>query len=230
MNVTLIISRFDPDRDQAPHEQVFRLQAEADVRVLDLLEWVRDRQDPTLAFRSCCSQGACGSDAMRINGRNRLACRTRVNDLKTREIRITPLPGFRVIRDLLVDLEPFLDRYREVLGALAEDEQDRLPGETTVVKTEVCIPFNQLGSCIFCAVCTSACPVFRIQPGYLGPAALVQAWPALLFGGNGGQAGLARVVDRVEGAWGCRTAAACSESCPQGIPLTRLLTEIKQSL
>lgn len=228
MNVTLIITRFDPERDTEHHEQVFRLRAQPVERMLDLLERVRDTQDPTLAFRSGCGQGACGSDAMSINGRNQLACRVRVGDLKSREIHVGPLPGFHVLRDLVVDLEPFHDHNRRVWAAL---EEDGLAGSSEgLISPESTLLVDRLGSCLFCGACTSACPVFRLQPAYLGPAALIQAWPAMMLDERRGKVELVGLLDQWEGVWGCRSSAACNEACPQGIPITRLLAEIKRAL
>jgi succinate dehydrogenase / fumarate reductase iron-sulfur subunit len=121
MQVVVRILRFDPEKDGKPHWQEFRIEAEPNDRVLDLLHIIRDEHDGTLAFRRSCGHGICGSDAMVINGKNRLACKTLVKDLR-QPITIEPLRGFRVIKDLVVDMEPFFAKYRRVMPYLINDE------------------------------------------------------------------------------------------------------------
>ena len=114
MQVTLKIFRYHPERDKKFHYESYSLEADETDRILDLLEKVKGQQDGTLSFRRSCAHGVCGSDAMRINGRNMLACKTLVRDVGDK-ITVEPLLGLKVIKDLIVDMEPFFDNYKKVL-------------------------------------------------------------------------------------------------------------------
>src|SRR3954447_16082106 len=130
MQVEIGILRYDPERDKAPHWESYRVESEPMDRVLDLLHKVKYEQDGTLTFRRSCAHGVCGSDAMLINGRNRLACKIRVEQLGGKRITVAPLPGLPVVKDLVVDMEGFFQKYRTVMPFLVADgpapERERL--------------------------------------------------------------------------------------------------------
>src|SRR5690242_21954229 len=121
MQTELRVLRYDPERDSKPHEQSFRVESEPMDRVLDLLHKVKYEQDGTLTYRRSCAHGVCGSDAMLINGRNRLACKMLIRDLGTK-LQIEPMRGFNVIKDLVVDMEPFFAKYRNVRPFLINED------------------------------------------------------------------------------------------------------------
>src|SRR5688500_14425534 len=123
MEVDLRVLRFDPERDKKPHWESYKVESEPMDRVLDLLHRIKWEHDGRLTFRRSCAHGVCGSDAMLINGRNRLACKIRVDQLG-RKISVAPLPGFRVIKDLVVDMEPFFAQYRSGRPFLINDSPD----------------------------------------------------------------------------------------------------------
>ena len=122
MEVRVKVFRFNIETDQRPRYDVFTVEAEPSDRVLDLLEYIRGDVDSTLGFRRSCAHGVCGSDAMRINGRNRLACKVLVHDLGTNEVTIEPLLGMKVVRDLIVDMDPFFDHYKSVMPFFVNDQ------------------------------------------------------------------------------------------------------------
>ena len=115
MQVTFKIFRFNPEKDKKPHYETYKVEADPTDRVLDLLEYVKWHHDGTLSFRRSCAHGICGSDAMRVNGRNYLACKVLVKDLHSNKITVEPMLGLRVIKDMIVDMEPFFEHYRSVL-------------------------------------------------------------------------------------------------------------------
>jgi len=115
MQVTLKIFRFNPEKDKKPHYETYKVEADPTDRVLDLLEYVKWHNDGTLSFRRSCAHGICGSDAMRINGRNYLACKVLVKDLRSNKITVEPILGLRVIKDMIVDMEPFFEHFRSVM-------------------------------------------------------------------------------------------------------------------
>jgi succinate dehydrogenase / fumarate reductase iron-sulfur subunit len=173
MQVTLKIFRYNPEEDKKPHYESYKLEAEPTDRVLDLLEYVKSYHDGTLSFRRSCAHGVCGSDAMRINGLNRLACKVLIKDLGAKKITIEPILGMRVIKDLIVDMEPFFENYRLVMPYFVNDEPP--PKRERLQSQEQRERFDDTTKCILCASCTTSCPSFWANEKYLGPAAIVTA-------------------------------------------------------
>jgi succinate dehydrogenase / fumarate reductase, iron-sulfur subunit len=158
MEVKLKVFRYNPESDKKPHYEHYTVEAQPTDRVLDLLEYVKGLIDGSLSFRRSCAHGVCGSDAMRINGRNRLACKVLVKDLKTRRITIEPLLGLRVIKDMIVDMDPFFEHYRSVMPYLVNDEP--IPTKERLQSEEERDRFDDTTKCILCAACTTSCPSF----------------------------------------------------------------------
>ncbi|MDD2695092.1 MAG: succinate dehydrogenase iron-sulfur subunit, partial [Anaerolineales bacterium] len=173
MQVTLSILRYNPEKDKKPHFEKYRLEAEPTDRVLDLLEMVKGYHDGSLSYRRSCAHGICGSDAMRINGCNRLACKVLVKDLKTSRITVEPLLGLRVIKDLIVDMEPFFAHYESVMPFLVNNEPP--PIKERLQSPEERERYDDTTKCILCAACTTSCPSFWANGQYVGPAAIVNA-------------------------------------------------------
>ncbi len=227
MKVTVRLLRFDPEKGSKPYWQTFEVEAEPTDRVLDVLHYIRDDQDGTLAFRRSCGHGICGSDAMVINGKNRLACKTLVKELK-QPITIEPLRGFRVIKDLVVDMEPFFAKYRKVLPYLINDEPP--PQTERLQSPEERERFDDTTKCILCACCTTSCPVFWSNSDYLGPAALVAAH-RFIFDSRDRAAFLRlQIVAQYGGVFTCRTTFNCVDACPRGIQVTKAILELRQAL
>jgi succinate dehydrogenase / fumarate reductase iron-sulfur subunit len=173
MQVTLKIFRYNPEEDKKPHYESYKLEAEPTDRVLDLLEYVKSYHDGTLSFRRSCAHGVCGSDAMRINGLNCLACKVLIKELNTKKITIEPILGLQVIKDLIVDMEPFFENYRAVMPYFVNDEPP--PKRERLQSQEQRERFDDTTKCILCASCTTSCPSFWANEKYLGPAAIVTA-------------------------------------------------------
>jgi succinate dehydrogenase / fumarate reductase iron-sulfur subunit len=230
MEVTLRIFRYDPEKDVAPHYERYTVEAEGVDRVLDLLEKVRGYHDGSLAYRRSCAHGVCGSDAMRINGRNHLACKLLVRDLKKGEVLIEPLLGLRVIKDLLVDMDPFFAKYKSLLPYLINDEPLPADGKERLQSPEARERFDDTTKCILCAACTTACPVFWSDGDYVGPAAMVTAHRFIFDSRDRGGAERLRLLNQRDGAWACRTIFNCTEACPREIQITQAIGEIKRAL
>ena len=227
MQVNLRIQRFDPERDSAARWEEYRLDVDPMTRVLDLLHMVKGEQDASLTFRRSCGHGICGSDAMLINGRNRLACKIRVDQLG-RKISVAPLPGLPVVKDLVVDMEGFFAKYRSVRPFLVNDtpapdkERRQSPAQRAV--------FDDTTKCILCAACTSSCPSFWARPGYVGPAAIVNAHRFIFDSRDEeGEERLEILADR-DGVWRCRTVFNCVDACPRGINITRAILEVSAAI
>ena len=227
MQVELRILRFDPERDTAPHWEAYTVRAEPMDRVLDLLHKVKYEQDGTLTFRRSCAHGVCGSDAMLINGRNRLAFKIRVDQLG-RRITVAPLPGLPVVKDLVVNMDGFFAKYRSVNPFLVTETPP--PARERLQSPAERARFDDTTKCILCGACTSSCPSFWAQPGYVGPAAIVNAHRFIFDSRDeGGEERLEILADK-DGVWRCRTIFNCVDACPRGINITRAILEVSSAI
>lgn len=227
MEVTLRVFRYERGKDPKPRFVEYKVTAEPWDRVLDLLHKVKWEQDGTLAFRRSCGHGICGSDAMLINGVNRLACKTLVKDLGP-VITVAPIRGLPVEKDLVVDMEPFFAAYRAVKPFLMDEEPP--PERERLQSPEERERFDHGTKCILCAACTTSCPIFWTNGAYIGPAAIVQAHRFIFDSRDRGKEERFKVLGSGAGVWRCRTAYNCTEACPRGIPVTELIEEVKREL
>ncbi len=228
MQVDLRILRFDPERDTKPHWERYNVEAGPMDRVLDLLHTVKYELDGTLTFRRSCAHGICGSDAMLINGRNRLACKIRVDQLG-RKVSVAPLPGMKVVKDLVVDMEDFFAKYRSVLPFLITDEPPPADGERRQSQADRAI-YDDTTKCILCAACTSSCPSFWAKPEYVGPAAIVNAHRFVFDSRDHGADERLEILADEDGVWRCRTIFNCTDACPRGINITRAILEVSGAI
>jgi len=222
------IYRYHPEHDTAPSMRAMELDdalIKPGMMLLDALLLFK-AQDESLTFRRSCGEGVCGSDGMNINGRNALACVTPLAELKT-PIEVRPLPGVPVIRDLVVDLEPFYRQYRAVMPYLVNnDPEPEVEHRQSPAERE---QLDGLYECILCACCTTSCPSFWWNPDkFLGPAALLQSWRFLADSRD--QATDERLAD-LDGPFKlfrCHTIMNCVEVCPKGLNPTRAIGRIKE--
>src|ERR1700712_1742982 len=228
--VILKIRRFDPERDSEPHWELYEVPFEPGDRLLDALHYVKWNIDGALTFRRSCAHGVCGSDAMRINGANKLACKILVQDVADPgdEISVETIKGLSVNKDLLVDMEPFFESYRAVQPWLINDghepTRERLQSQAERER------FDDTTKCILCAACTSSCPVFWNDGSYFGPAAIVNAHRFIFDSRDTGSEERLEILNDREGVWRCRTTFNCSEACPRGIKVTQAIQEVKRAL
>ena len=227
MNITVRVKRFDPETDKKARWQEYKLDVDQNERVLDVLNDIKWEQSGSLAFRRSCAHGICGSDAMVINGTNRLACKVLVKDLGD-TITIEPIRGLPVLKDLIVDMEPFFDSYKSILPYFINDEQ--APAAERLQSPEEREVFDATTKCILCAACTTACPVFWTNGRYIGPAAIVNAHRFIFDSRDQGSNQRLEVLNGLNGLWRCRTAYNCTEACPRGIPVTQAIEEVKREL
>ncbi len=225
---TFKIQRFNPDKDKKPHYEGYRVELEQTDRVLDGLNEIKWRQDGTLTYRRSCAHGVCGSDAMRINGRNRLACKVLIKDLPE-HLTIEPMLGFRVIKDLVVDLEPFFEKYRSIAPYLINDtpaphDSERLQSPEDRAK------YDDGTKCILCAACTTSCPPFWANKEFVGPAAIVNAHRFIFDSRDEGAEERLAVLNSRNGVWRCRTVFNCTDACPRDIEITRAIEDVKRTL
>ncbi|MGD0120958.1 MAG: succinate dehydrogenase iron-sulfur subunit [Candidatus Limnocylindrales bacterium] len=210
-----------------PHWVEYKVSVDPMDRVLDLLIKVKAEQDGSLSFRRSCGHGICGSDAMMINGRNRLACRIRVDQLG-KKISVAPLPGLPVVKDLIVEMSGFFGKYRSVKPYLIneqpepERERRQSPADRAV--------YDDTTKCILCAACTSSCPSFWARPEYVGPAAIVQAHRFIFDSRDEGSGERLEILADENGVWRCRTIFNCVDACPRGINITRAILEVSSAI
>ena len=227
VTVELKVKRFNPETDTRPRWQTYEVEVEETDRVLDALHVAKWTQDGTLSFRRSCAHGVCGSDAMVLNGVNRLACIEIVKDVGP-TITLEPIRGLPVIKDLVVDMEPFFAQYRSVLPYLIATDD---PGYTERRQSpEQRARFDDTTKCILCAACTTSCPIYWGNQGYVGPAAIVNAHRFVFDSRDQAAGDRLDILNTRSGVWRCRTAFNCSEACPRGIKVTQAIEEVKRAI
>jgi succinate dehydrogenase / fumarate reductase iron-sulfur subunit len=229
--VTLKIRRYNPELDTEPHWETYEVDVQPGDRLLNLLMNLKGYEDGTLTFRRSCAHGICGSDAMRINGVNRLACKVLVKDLVRRDgdtIMVEPIKGLPVLKDLVVDMEPFFEAYRQVQPFLMTSGNE--PTRERLQSPEDRARFDDTTKCILCAACTTSCPVYWTDGQYFGPAAIVNAHRFIFDSRDEGSEERLEILNDAEGVWRCRTTFNCSEACPRGIEVTKAIQEVKRAL
>jgi succinate dehydrogenase / fumarate reductase iron-sulfur subunit len=229
LDVTLKIRRFDPERDAEPHWETYSVTCVGTDRLLDALHKIKWEQDGSLTFRRSCAHGICGSDAMRINGRNRLACKTLIKDLDPKEpITVEAIKGLPLEKDLVVNMEPFFDAYRDVMPFLVtngnEPTRERLQSQKDRER------YDDTTKCILCAACTTSCPVYWTDGQYFGPAAIVNAHRFIFDSRDDAAEQRLEILNEKEGVWRCRTTFNCTEACPRGIEVTKAILEVRRAL
>jgi len=234
MQVTLRIRRFNPEKDPKPYWAEYTLKdVQPNDRVLELLHRVKWEQDGTLAFRRSCAHGVCGSDGMRINGVNRLACKELVSALGTGDhvkVQVEPMLGLPVIKDLIVDMEPFFAHYRAVMPYFVNDAPLPADGRERLQSEEDRARFDDTTKCILCACCTTSCPSFWASGRYVGPAAIVQAHRFIFDSRDQAKDERLKILAEPDGVWRCRTIFNCTTACPRDIEVTRAIGEVKLAI
>ena len=220
------IYRFDPDKDKKPYMKHYDVTVgETDVMLLDLLIRIK-AMDDSLSMRMSCREGVCGSDAMNINGKNGLACVTKITDLK-QPIVIRPMPGLPVIRDLVVNMDQFFKQYNSVKPYLINSEEP--PKQERLQSPEDRKKLDGLYECILCGACTTACPSFWWNPAkFVGPAGLLQAYRFLADSRDDGGVERLADLDDPDRLYRCHNIMNCADVCPKGLNPSKAITGIKQ--
>jgi succinate dehydrogenase / fumarate reductase iron-sulfur subunit len=231
MRVVLRIRRFNPETDHAPHDEDYTVEAEPTERLLDALIRVKNERDGSLCFRRSCAHGVCGSDAMVVNGVERLACKTLLKDVAATDdavVRVEPLRHLPVERDLMVSQTVFFDAYRAVKPFLIPDGPD--PGTERIQSQAERALFDDATSCILCASCYSSCPIFEKNLRYIGPAAIVNAARFLFDSRDAGLARRLEALDTPDGVWACENHFNCTRVCPRDIKVTKNINLTKKRI
>ncbi len=224
------IYRFDPDSDSAPRMEEHELldsEIADDMMVLAALKKIK-QQDETLGFRKSCGEGVCGSDGMNINGKNCLACITPLKGL-SEPVVIRPFPGQPVIRDLIVDMDPFFRQYRAVKPWLTVHDQE--PEVEYQQSPEQREQLDGLYECILCGCCSTACPSFWWNPEeFLGPAALLQAWRFVTDSRDQATTERLQALEGPFRLFRCRTIMNCTNSCPKGLNPSDAIGKLREAM
>lgn len=229
MEVTVKIFRYNPEKDQRGHYETYTVDVHENDRILDVLELIKGHKDGSLSFRRSCAHGVCGSDAMRINGRNRLACKVLVRDVGA-NITVEPIMGLKVKKDLIVDMEPFFDNYKKMLPYLINDSPLPANGRERLQSPEQRARFDDSTKCILCAACTTSCPSFWASDEYYGPAALVAAHRFIFDSRDEGASERLHILSETDGVVRCHTVYNCTDACPRDIKVTKAIGELKLAM
>ena len=221
------IFRYDPEKDARPYMKDYDVQLDPhDRMLLDALVRIKEQVDDSLALRRSCREGVCGSDAININGKNGLACITKLADLKE-PVELRPLPGLPVIRDLIVDMTQFFNQYHSIKPYL--QNHDPAPEKERLQSPEERDQLNGLWECILCACCSTSCPSFWWNPDkFVGPAGLL--WAYRFIADSRDQAAGERLDDLEDPyrLFRCHTIMNCVDVCPKGLNPTRAIGHIKE--
>ncbi len=226
--MTFRVFRYDPDRDSLPRREDFSVECGEDDQLLDVLVRIKETLDPSLAFRSSCRHGICGSCAIRAGNKPVLACKTPVRELRDRfgdVVPVDPLDRAKAVRDLVVDRDDYWAKYHAVRPFA---ETLRHKGGDTPLRPSAIARIADADTCINCSICYFSCPVVRIEPPYLGPSAFARAYRFEADPRDHSSARL-RIVNRaVAGVWDCVKCLQCSEACPKGVDPFRKITALHE--
>ena len=224
------IQRFNPEREPNQWVDEYTLEVNEDDKILDILLKIRDEVDTTLGFRASCAHGVCGSDGMMIDGLNRLACQTFVGDIPGRKpINIAPLKGVPVEKDLIVDMDPLLDKVKSVNPWVVAKEHKA--GERELLMSQEDFEkIEDMTKCIWCSCCTTSCPSLWSDSDYLGPQALVMAARFILDTRNEDAEKIIEKIGGLDGVFRCHTIGNCTDACPRDIDVTGAIAAVKKVL
>lgn len=232
MKITLEIKRFDPEKNEESLYQKYEVDADPNDRLLDVLMHIKRKIDPSLGFRKSCAHGVCGSDAMVINGKEGLACKTLIKNIAEEEdavIKIEPLLTLPVQRDLMVDQQKFFDQYRKAKPFFIHKEIgiQKERSQSPEARKKI----DDATKCILCASCYSACPVVQKEnPQYIGPASLVQAARFVFDSRDDGFEQRLPELNSPDGVWSCKNYFNCTQVCPRNIKVTKLINMLKKEI
>ena len=232
MKIQMKIYRFNPQVDKEPHYDTFTIEADSNDRILDCLNKIRWEQDSSLAYRMSCAHGICGSDAVNINGIPSLACQKLIKDYDlTKHLLIEPLKFFRIIKDLIVDMEPFFQRIKAINPNTSLPSTHYSSDKENLQSIEERSRIDDAVKCILCGCCVAACPVILEQePRFIGPAAILRAQKYIFDSRRNDAADRMSVMEKPYGIWGCKSYYMCTLVCPKKIKVTEQILKTKKKI
>jgi fumarate reductase iron-sulfur subunit len=223
---TFVVTRFDPDRDEAPHTQEYEVPVRDDWKVLDALNYIKDEIDPSLSHRWSCRMAVCGSCGMQVNGEPKLTCKTALRDYGKR-VEVAPLANFPVVRDLVIEMDGFMERLQAVKPWIIEAKDAAALEGTHRQSPEELAVFKQYSMCINCMLCYAACPVIANEPHFLGPAAIALGHRYNQDSRDAGASERHEVFRGDGGVFSCSYANECSEVCPKSVDPAKAIQQAK---
>jgi fumarate reductase iron-sulfur subunit len=225
--VTLEVFRYLPEQDERPRFQTYTVPFREDWVVLDALNHIKDHIDGTLSYRWSCRMGVCGSCGMMVNGEPKLTCAAFLKHYYPKPIRVEPLTNFPVIRDLVINLDDFLHKMKELKTWLIPKQEKPVSEGEYLQTPEQLAHYKQYSMCINCMLCYAACPVYGLEPKFIGPAAIALAQRYNMDSRDGGRQERAEVIASSEGIWECTYIGECTRVCPKHVDPARAIQEAK---
>jgi fumarate reductase iron-sulfur subunit len=215
--ITLQVTRYRPEQDTEPTVQEYDVPLRKDWAVLDGLNHIKDHQDGTLSYRWSCRMGICGSCGMTVNGEPKLTCATFLTDYDPGPVRVEPLSNFPLVRDLVIEIGDFLRKLPRVKPWIIRGEDKPVADGEYLQTPEQLDAYKQYSMCINCMLCYSACPVYGLDPDFIGPAAIALAQRYNLDSRDQGAPDRLDLLIHPDGIWGCTFVGECTRACPKDV-------------
>jgi len=230
--VNFHVTRYNPERDRSIHVRIYRVPVREGMTVLDGLHYIKENLDTSLAWRYSCRMGVCGSCGMLLNGRPTLACNTQILHIATTDLTVGPLPNFKIIRDLVPDLSPMIEKHVAIKPFIVRDREEEInsPEGEFYQSPEQLEKYLQFTYCIKCGCCMGACPTLATDLHYLGPMPLTAAERYNIDTRDGGSRLRAEETGSRHGAFRCHYAGECSRACPKGVDPGKAIQHLKRRL
>ncbi|NIR45453.1 MAG: succinate dehydrogenase/fumarate reductase iron-sulfur subunit [Gemmatimonadetes bacterium] len=216
-SITIEVQRYRPEEQSQPSWQTYEVPFQPEWMVLDALNYIKDNLDGTLSYRWSCRMGVCGSCGMMVNGEPVLTCAAYLKGFTPGPIRVEPLTGFPVIRDLIGDMSDFLEKLSRVSPWIMREEEPPLSKGEHLQTPEQLAEYKGYSMCINCMLCYAACPIYELEPGFIGPAAIALAQRYNLDSRDQGAAERMKTLSDAEGIWACTFVGECSTVCPKNV-------------
>lgn len=227
--ITIEVARYRPEQEDKPTFQTYEVPFSKDWVVLDALNHIKDHLDGSLSFRWSCRMGVCGSCGMNVNGEPKLTCATFLSQYLPGPIRVEPLQNFPVVRDLIIEMSDFLEKLQSVKPWIIR-ENDPAPAKEEFLQTPQQLDmYKQFSMCINCMICYAACPVYGLDPQFIGPAAIALAQRYNLDSRDHGEQERLDSLSQHEGIWGCTFVGECTEVCPKNVDPAGAIQQYKVS-
>ncbi len=215
--VTLEVQRYRPEEETEPTWQTYHVPVRREWMVLDALNYVKDHLDGSLSYRWACRMGVCGSCGMMVNGQPVLTCATYLESLLPGPLRVEPLKGFPVIRDLVGDITDFLTKLTSVKPWIVRDTERPVSEGEYLQTPEQLAEYKQYSMCINCMLCYAACPIYELEPEFIGPAAIALAQRYNMDSRDQASEERMDVLSQHDGIWACTFVGECSAVCPKNV-------------
>ena len=215
--VVLQVTRYRPEQEAEPTMQEYEVPFSTDWVLLDALNYIKDNMDGSLSYRWSCRMGICGSCGMMVNGEPKLTCETFVSEYAPGPVRIEPLRYFPIIRDLAIDMTDFMGKLKNVKPWIIRKDEKSLSEGEYLQSPEELDRYKQFSMCINCMLCYAACPVYGLDPHFIGPAAIALAQSYNMDSRDQGAQQRLDVLSDHEGVWGCTFVGECTEVCPKNV-------------